>query len=176
MRRHTAINQEIIIMDTSVQVSPHRITGSTVGSTQLLFSTPEIEDRASEIKTRNRRPRRSAAELSAMRDEALSRAESGRSACNYHAIIAGFIDKGIPADQIQPRVNVFTFAAWKALGRHVRKGEHGVKVITWIDSGTMREKINPTTGEKKLSPDLLPRTATVFHVTQTDPDNHTLED
>jgi hypothetical protein len=143
-------------------------------STQLLFTAPEIEAKARSISHRigstTTRRRRSEAELSIMRDEALTRAASGRSACNYQTIITEFTARGIPADQIQPRVNVFTYSAWKALGRHVRKGEHGVKVVTWIDSGTTKEIIDHKTGETKLSPDLLPRTATVFHVTQTDPD------
>lgn len=139
--------------------------------TQLLFSAPEIEAKAADIKARIRKPRRSAAELSAMRDEALSRASSGRSICNYQTIITEFTARGIPSDQVQPRVNVFTYAAWKALGRHVRKGEHGVKVLTWIETDTVKKTTDPKTGKTKLSPDLMPRTATVFHVTQTDPDN-----
>ena len=89
--------------------------------------------------------------------EALSRAASGISMSNYPAIVAGFIEKGIPADQIEPRRNVFTFTAWKALGRVVNKGEHGVKITVWIET----EK----NGEKTRRP----WHTTVFHETQTKP-------
>src|ERR1700676_3432529 len=67
------------------------------------------------------------------RQEALSRAMSGQSCSNFPAIFQGFAAKGIPEAEIKPRENVFTFDAWKALGRYVRKGEHGVKVVTMIE-------------------------------------------
>lgn len=96
--------------------------------------------------------------------EALSRARDGLSATNYGAIIHGFVDKGIAAEHIEPRVNVFTFAAWKALGRSVRKGEHGVKVLTFIRCDG---KVNAETGT--LEPGYSrPWSTTVFHVSQTD--------
>ena len=65
--------------------------------------------------------------------EALSRATSGMSVSNYPTIYGGFIQKGIPESEIKPRENVFTYNAWRALGRQVRRGEHGVKVLTFID-------------------------------------------
>lgn len=94
--------------------------------------------------------------------EALNRAVTNQTMTNYPAIFQGFIDKGIPEDEILPRENVFTFNAWRALGRTVKKGEHGVKVVTWIPM----TKKDPETGEvqqigKKA------RTVTVFHVSQT---------
>ncbi len=67
------------------------------------------------------------------RQEALTRAVSGQSLTNFPAIFQGFAAKGIPESEIKPRENVFTFDAWKALGRVVRRGEHGVKVVTFID-------------------------------------------
>ena len=88
--------------------------------------------------------------------EALQRAATGLTMSNYPAIVSGFLAKGIPADHIEPRVNVFTFNAWKALGRVVRKGEHGVKITVWIET----EK----NGEKARRP----WHTTVFHVSQTD--------
>jgi antirestriction protein ArdC len=66
--------------------------------------------------------------------ESLQRAKNGDSLLNYPNIINGFIAKGISASDIIPRENVFTYNAWKALGRQVNKGEHGVKVVTWIDA------------------------------------------
>src|SRR5712692_9223746 len=53
-----------------------------------------------------------------IRQEALTRAVTGQSYSNYPAIVAGFMAKGIPEDQIKPRENVFTYEAWRALGRY----------------------------------------------------------
>lgn len=91
--------------------------------------------------------------------EALARAQSGQSLANWPAIFEGFAAMGIPAADILPRENVLTFNAWKALGRVVRRGQHGVKVHTWI---VAQDK---ETGETRK----LPRVTTVFHVSQTDP-------
>lgn len=55
----------------------------------------------------------------AIRQEALTRAISGQTMSNYPAIYQGFIAKGIPESEILPRENVFTFNAWRALGRYV---------------------------------------------------------
>ena len=67
-----------------------------------------------------------------IQQEALGRAVGGQSMTNFVAIFHGFMAKGIPEDEIKPRENVFTFHAWRALGRQVRRGEHGVKVSTWV--------------------------------------------
>jgi len=96
-----------------------------------------------------------------MQNEALARARGNESASNYPAIFAGFAEKGIPEDDIRPRENVFTFHAWRALGRTVRKGEHGVHITTWIvcdkkdDAGEVIETYRR------------PKSAVVFHVSQT---------
>src|SRR5713226_2329274 len=82
------------------------------------------------------------------RAEALTRAVSGQTMSNYPAIFQGFIAKGIPESEIRPRENVFTFDAWKALGRYVRKGEHGVKVVTFIEC-SKENKTDAETDEKK---------------------------
>ncbi|MHC4181508.1 MAG: ArdC-like ssDNA-binding domain-containing protein, partial [Planctomycetota bacterium] len=97
--------------------------------------------------------------------ESLTRATSGQSLANWPAILAGFTEKGIPEVEILPRVNVFTYRAWLALGRHVRKGEKGVKVHTWIP---LPDKVDEKTGEV-VRGGKRPKTATVFHVSQTDP-------
>jgi len=102
----------------------------------------------------------------AQRAEALSRAATGTALTNYPAIYAGFMEKGIAEADIQPRVNVFTFQAWKALGRYVRKGEHGVRVVTYV---SRPGKVDPATGTQ--GPAIkFPRTVTVFHVSQTEPE------
>src|SRR5579862_3036650 len=79
------------------------------------------------------------------RQEALTRAVSGQSFSNFPAIFQGFAAKGIPESEIKPRENVFTYQAWKALGRQVRRGEHGVKVVTFVEMA----KENRETGEKQ---------------------------
>jgi hypothetical protein len=98
------------------------------------------------------------------RQEALTRAVSGQSLTNYPAIFQGFAAKGIPESEIKPRENVFTFDAWKALGRVVRRGEHGVKVVTFIESRS--KETDADTGERKVI--RRPWTTTVFHVSQTE--------
>ena len=98
------------------------------------------------------------------RREALMRAVSGQTMSNYPAIFHGFIAKGIPESEIKPRENVFTFEAWKALGRYVRKGEHGVKVVTFIE--TKGRELDQDTGEPKIM--RRPWTTTVFHISQTE--------
>ena len=65
-----------------------------------------------------------------IQQEALARAVQSPSMANYPAIFAGFTAKGIAEADIKPRENVFSFHAWKALGRQVRKGEHGVRIAT----------------------------------------------
>lgn len=101
-----------------------------------------------------------------IRQEALTRAVTGQSMSNYPAIFQGFTAKGIPEDQINPRVNILSFHAWKALGRHVRKGEHGVSICT-IRTETKRNK--ETGKEETIS---FPWYVRVFHISQTDPDDH----
>ena len=94
--------------------------------------------------------------------EALTRATVSQSLTNYPTILEGFAAMGIPMDQILPRENVFTFNAWKALGRYVRKGEHGIKVITWIPLTRVNDAGEPEAIGRR------PRTTTVFHISQTE--------
>jgi len=100
-----------------------------------------------------------------MEQQALNNARTGQSLANYAAIIEGFKEKGIPGSEILPRENVFTFHAWKALGRVVRKGEHGVKVSTYIP---MEKVERDDSGEEKRNIWRAPRMTTVFHVSQTE--------
>lgn len=86
--------------------------------------------------------------------DSLQRAKNGDSLANYPAIISGFIEKGINPLEIKPRENVFSYDAWLALGRQVRKGETGVKCVTYRDN-------------EKTSKKFVCRVA-VFHISQTD--------
>ena len=81
---------------------------------------------------------------------ALIRAKSGNSLINYSKVISGFIAKGVNAAEIMPRENVLTYAAWPALGRQVKRGEHGVKVITWVDF-IFDQSVAPSVLPKNLS-------------------------
>lgn len=96
----------------------------------------------------------------AIQAAALGRAREGRTCTNDLLIIAAYAAKGIDA---HPRLDVFTFNAWKALHRHVRKGEHGVHVATYAH----KETIKP---DGTMEEDSFPVSAVVFHVSQTDPD------
>lgn len=96
--------------------------------------------------------------------EALSRAISGQSVANYPQIYRGFMERGIPESEIKPRENVFTYDAWRALGRQVRRGEHGVRVVTFIECRS--KETDSDTGESKII--RRPWTTRVFHISQTD--------
>lgn len=94
--------------------------------------------------------------------QALQNAITHESTMNYEAIFDGFAELGIPMESIKPRENVFTFNAWKALGRVVTKGQHGVRVVTFVP---MR-KTDKETGEVTEIP--RPHYTTVFHISQTE--------
>ena len=101
-----------------------------------------------------------------IQNEALSRAINPLgSLSNYPAIIQGFIAKGIAESDIKPRENCFTFNAWRALGRTVKRGEHGVRVVTFRQEDVKEEKPDGTIDFKVKS---RPWYATVFHISQTE--------
>ena len=115
---------------------------------------------------KRKRPRLSKAEKMERAQTALARARSGDVNSNYGPVYAGFMERGIAPEDIDPRVNVLTFAAWPALGRHVKKGEHGVKIVNWVQ---IPGKPDPETGKETASRSF-PKTTTVFHISQTEPD------
>lgn len=100
-------------------------------------------------------------EKALIEQQALENALKGQSFANYQQIFEEFEKKGIPMDQILPRENVFTFNAWKAQGRIVKKGEHGVPILTFIPC-TKKDK---DTGEEITFS--RPKTTNVFHISQT---------
>ena len=111
-------------------------------------------------KTRTRKPRLNRSEIQA---QALRNALAERSVANYETIFNEFAEKGVPAEDVKPRENVFSYNAWLALGRQVRKGESGVKIVTWIE-----RKAKTSQGEAESQPCKFPRSVTVFHISQTD--------
>ena len=108
--------------------------------------------------------------------EALNRAMHGQSTSNLDQIFNGFKAMGIAEVDILPRQNIFTFWAWKALGRKVCKGEHGVRVTTWIES---RRQLRSDSNDQQSdtadaasdahSRSRFSQPVTVFHISQTEP-------
>ena len=94
--------------------------------------------------------------------EALERIQQNPSVANYAAVIAGFAARGIPAGDIIPKENVFTFNAWKAKGRRVKKGEHSLKILTWVPI-----KSKGTEAEEGKEGKLRPSRCALFHISQT---------
>lgn len=118
------------------------------------------------------RPRLTGEERRARELEALARASRPRPRSDNDMVaMLAFTGRGIPDDQVWtfgPAQNVYTFAAWRALGRTVRKGEHGVRLSVWVPMG--EATTDPLTGETK-EPKCRPASAYVFHVSQTEPLN-----
>lgn len=109
------------------------------------------------------RARRTPEERAAMQLESLERCVTRVASQNDQLVIDGFAARGI---QATPRVDVFTYNAWQALGRQVRKGEKSVRVTVYIPC-------NPSAADRAKNPAaparVRPRTAYVFHISQTDP-------
>ena len=103
----------------------------------------------------------------AIKAEAFTRAVSSQSVMNYASIYEGFLAMGIPESEIKPRENVFTFWAWKAVGRRVMKGQHGVKAVTFVPVAGKTEETQDGKTEQKAGY-RMPRSVTVFHVSQTE--------
>ncbi|MEO5774701.1 MAG: ArdC family protein [Sphingomicrobium sp.] len=114
---------------------------------------------------RQHKPRLSRSEVAT---KALRNAMTSESSMNYAAIYEGFEAMGIPAAVILPRQTVFSYNAWHALGRQVRKGEHGVKVVTWIEAKGKKAAACDDQASDGAKPHKFPRTVTVFHLSQTD--------
>ena len=91
--------------------------------------------------------------------EALNRIQAGFSQ-NDMVVINAFAAAGVPESEIIPRENVLTFRAWKAKDRRVAKGATSIRVQVWIPTGEKDEN-----GKEKM----IPRTACLFHVSQTVP-------
>lgn len=91
--------------------------------------------------------------------ESLARIQSMGFGKNDALVIMGFSERGIPAEQIDPRHNVLTFNAWKAKGRVVAKGAISVRAITWI----------PCKDKGKDTKSLRPKNVFLFHESQTNP-------
>lgn len=109
-----------------------------------------------------KRTRRTPEERAALALESLHRAQNGSSS-NDTAVIVQFAARGIDAT---PRVDVFTYRAWQAAGRQVRRGERGERIIVWIPVAPSRSALAK---DPKASGGMMPKSTTVFHISQTDP-------
>jgi hypothetical protein len=119
---------------------------------------------------RTRKGKNGSAESAA---DALARIQASENEANYPAVISAFVARGIPAEQVLPRENVFTYRAWQAKGRQVKRGEKSVKIDVWIEYDKKGEK--GENGAPATGPDGRPergrarRSVAVFHISQTEP-------
>jgi antirestriction protein ArdC len=97
----------------------------------------------------------------------LERARGGSSAYNEAFVVTAFVERGIAEADIKPRENVLTFDAWRALGRHVRKGEKSVRVRCFYNT---EPKVDQASGDE-LPGERRMTQAYLFHVSQTDADD-----
>jgi hypothetical protein len=94
--------------------------------------------------------------------KALENAVSGESLANYEAILNDFAAMGIDSANAEPRMNVFMLNTWKALGRVVKKGQHGVKIVTTITCTKKHRETGEEVAVKKV------KDTTVFRISQTE--------
>lgn len=92
--------------------------------------------------------------------ETVRKAKSNMNIYNDLLVIESLAAKGIPANEISPRDNVFTYNAWLSLGRQVKKGQHGVKIPV-----IMKKEHTTEHGQKEMKQ--FWKNVTVFHISQT---------
>ena len=92
-------------------------------------------------------------------------AETARQFQGYSAMNAASILAVLKCD-CEPYRDVFTYQRWQAQGFQVRKGEHGVRITTWIDATEKRAEGDEPEGERKVY--RLPRAVVVFCRCQVD--------
>lgn len=110
-------------------------------------------------------------------EEALARIQGLGFGKNDALVIMAFAERGIDPDQIDPRHNVLTFHAWKALGRSVAKGAISVRVQTWIPTRGSQASEEPAPDDapegndqpKRRGGGMRPKLAYLFHESQTIP-------
>jgi hypothetical protein len=104
--------------------------------------------------------------------EALARIQSMQFGRNDLLVITAFSEAGIPPEQVDPRHNVLTFNAWKALGRRVAKGAKSIGVTVWIPINGKKDEPQAETdddGEAKKKQGMRPKLTRLFHEWQTVP-------
>jgi len=107
----------------------------------------------------------------AFQHEALARATGCRSMENMVAVLEHFGNtRGLGYDSVEPGKNVLTFHAWRAVGRHVKRGEKGFRVETWVPRV---ERVRLPDGTESAQSRQMHSRAFVFHISQTEPDGGT---
>ena len=86
----------------------------------------------------------------------IDRARSNQGSANNLLVISHFKNLGL--EDVQPRINVFTYNAWLALGRKVKKGEKGCRITVFCDDYDN----DPETSKRRIY------STTLFHITQTE--------
>ncbi len=117
------------------------------------------------MSTAYKRRRLSPEERREREQNALARARGSLSLANFAPVIIEFTARGIDPAEIKPKENVFGYDAWRALGRQVRKGEHGVRLAVWAPVELKNAKPLENGEQPKR---LLCVGASVFHISQTD--------
>jgi len=92
-------------------------------------------------------------------------AETAKQFQGYSAMNAASILAVLHCD-CEPYRDVFTYQRWQAQGFQVRKGEHGVRITTWIEASEKREPEAEPEAERKVY--RLPRAVVVFCRCQVD--------
>lgn len=95
--------------------------------------------------------------------ETLARIQSGYSS-NDELVLEAFEAAGF--EDVEPRVTVLTYKAWKAKGRQVLRGEKALRVMVWAPVFSKAER--DEAGRPKVV-GMRQRAASLFHVSQTDP-------
>lgn len=133
--------------------------------------------------TRTRKRSANKAARAARQLASLERAQTNVCPRNDAIVLDHFKARGVPLAEINPRENVLTFNAWKALGRSVRKGERGCPLMTWIPTEGKRGERSSESERPESQPaslgagapgprrggNLRPKRTTVFHISQTHP-------
>lgn len=99
-------------------------------------------------------------------DEA--RSFEGYSVANAIAVKTALSDRGCSCE---PYADVFTFNRWRAQGRSVRRGEHGIRLTVYVTSSPLAERIpaeESGPGELTGRVRSYPRTSFVFCRCQTE--------
>lgn len=79
---------------------------------------------------------------------------------NSEIVIETFKSRGIPENEIKPKVNVLTFPMWKKNKRVVKQGERGIKISFLVP-------FNPKKYNQHGRELLMMKIKTVFHISQT---------
>jgi len=120
--------------------------------------------------TKTRR-RLTVTERKARNEESLVNGSRCQPNSNDMPVIMEFEGKGIPADQVNtfgPDQNVYTYNAWQAQDRQVRKGEKSVTCTVWIPVVVKGKPDAIREADRKDRTRSRMHNACLFHVSQTD--------